>query len=450
MKKNYHFVGIGGIGMSAIARILLNKGEKVTGSDIRESKMLEILKREGAEIYIGHSKSNIKKPHAVIFSSDIPKDNIELQVAKAAGIPVMHRSELLAEMMEGYAPLLVTGTHGKTTTASLLAHVLVEAELDPSFAVGGIIRSFGSNCHHGKGVYFVIEADESDGTFLNYPSFGAIITNIEQDHMDFWKTEESLLKGFDQFAHQVGSLHHLFWCRDDLRLSRMNLPGYSYGFDESADLCIQNFQQKGWGMVFDLAFDGNKYKKVEIPLIGAHNILNASAVFGLSLKLDLHEDVLRRAFSTFKGIGRRLEHIGKAKDIDIYDDYAHHPTEIYSTLRALKALLPKERLVVTFQPHRFSRTRDCLDDFPGAFKFADALILTDIYPANEKPIPGITAQKVLQTIQSHGFEKISLVQREQLVEFLSQFLKSGDVLITMGAGDITHVGPLVIKALEGK
>lgn len=448
MKKNYHFVGIGGIGMSAIARILLTKGEKVTGSDIQQSKMLETLKKEGAEIYIGHSKKNIKKPHAVIYSSDIPKDNIELLAAKESGIPVVHRSELLAELMEGYTPILVTGTHGKTTTSSLLSHLLLEANLDPSFAVGGIIRSFGSNFRYGRGVYFVIEADESDGTFLHYPSFGAIITNIELDHMDFWKTEESLIKGFSQFATQVGSLDHLFWCKDDLRLFHLKLPGNSYGFDSSADLCIQNFQQKGWGMVFDLSFEGKKYKKVEIPLIGAHNILNASAAFGLCLKLDLPEEVLRAGLSNFKGIGRRLEVVGKTNEITIYDDYAHHPTEIYSTLRALKTLLPRNRLVVAFQPHRFSRTRDCLDDFPEAFDCADVLILTDIYPANEKPIPGITAQKIYQKFQDQGYKQIYYAQKEILVEFLEDFLKPTDVLITMGAGDITHVGLAVLRALE--
>ena len=447
MKKHYHFIGIGGVGMSALAWILLKKGEIVSGSDLKASSVLEELKKVGAEVFVGHDVKNVKNPHAVIYSTDIPKDNPEYLYAKKLGIPLLHRSELLAQMMEGYVPLLVTGTHGKTTTASLLSFILVEAGLDPTYALGGYLCNTHSNCRYGKGIYFAIEADESDGTFLNYPSFGAIITNVEHDHMNYWKTEEALLKGFAQFGTQVGSKGHLFWCHDDLLLKSLNLGGYSYGFHEKADLVIESFQQIQWKMSFDVRFEGKHYRNLEIPLIGAHNVLNSSAVFGLGLKLDISEKALRKGLKSFKGIGRRVEKLGEAREISFYDDYAHHPTEIFATLRALKSALHGKRIIALFQPHRFSRTQYCLDDFAEAFAYADQVILTDIYAAGEPPIPGITPEKVLSRMRLGGCKKAKYIQREQLTDHLIKTLQSGDVLITMGAGDITAVGPSVLEEL---
>ncbi len=448
MKKHYHFIGIGGVGMSALARILLRKGEKVTGSDRRNSPIIERLSKEGAEIQIGHDSGKVGRPNAIVYSTDIPKENPEYLFAKAERIPILHRSELLAQMLKGYAPLLVTGTHGKTTTASLLAHVLVEAGLDPSYALGGYLNEVDGNGRHGRGLYFAVEADESDGSFLNYPSFASIITNLEHDHMNYWKTEEALLDGFAKFGKQVGSKHHLFWCGDDPLLKSLKLQGYSYGFHDKCDLVIDSFSQQGWAMEFDLSFKGKHYKNIKIPLIGAHNVLNAAAVFGLARQLDVDDKVIRKGFESFRGIGRRLERKGGAKEIEIYDDYAHHPTEIFATLRALKHATHGKRVVVAYQPHRYSRTKYCLDDYAEAFESADQVILTDIYAASEIPMPDITPQKVLDRIKKDGYKTICFVERENLTKYLSKFLQAGDVLITMGAGDITLVGPALLDELE--
>lgn len=434
--------------MSALARILLKKGDKVTGSDLSQSQATQMLESEGATIYHTHDPKHIKGVDAVIYSTDIPEDNLELVAARKAGIPIFHRSELLAELLEGYAPLLVTGTHGKTTTASLLAHLLVEAGLDPSYAIGGYLNGVNTNGRSGKGLYFAVEADESDGSFLKYPSFGAIITNLEHDHIDYWKTEEALHAAFKRFASQVGSKQHLFWCRDDVHLRSLNLEGYSFGFSEEADLVINNFQQHQWSMMFDISFEGKRYVDIEIPLIGAHNILNAAAAFGLGLKLDIKEDVLRQGLKSFQGIGRRVEKKGATSCIEIYDDYAHHPTEIFATLRALRLATHGKRIVVAFQPHRYSRTQHCMDDFADAFEYADQVVLTDIYAAREDPIPSVTPEKLLKRIQEGGYKSVSFVCRDQLATHLAKYLKEGDVLITMGAGDITRVGPQVLRAIE--
>jgi UDP-N-acetylmuramate--alanine ligase len=445
-QNQYHFIGIGGIGMSALAHILLQKGVKVTGSDVAASYATDQLSNRGAEIFIGHSPHHIPPSSVVVYSSDIKEENPEVRQAKQLNIPFLHRSELLFQLMKGYSPLLVTGTHGKTTTSSLLAHLLVDAGLDPTYAVGGVIRSLNANGGHGAGPYFVAEADESDGSFLNYAPFGAIITNIDNDHLAYWGTLNNLIDGFNRFAHRVESPQHLIWCGDDETLRSLKLKGFSYGFDDHNDLQIENFRQAGWKIVFDMSFEGIEYSEIEIPLVGGHNVLNAAAVFGLGIKINIPEEKIRQAFSRFKGVNRRAELKGECREIAVFDDYAHHPTEVFATLRAVKQAIGHRRLVVAFQPHRYTRTRDCLHEFGPAFERADILILTDIYAARETPIEEITNEVLLAKIRERAID-VRYVPRSQLSGFLAAFLQADDVLITMGAGDITEVGPQVLKLI---
>lgn len=444
----YHFIGIGGIGMSALAHIVLERGCKVTGSDIRPSYITEKLQKAGATIAFGHLAENIQNEMAVVYSTDIAAENVEYQEALKRGLVLLHRSELLARLMDGYQPLLVTGTHGKTTTSSLLTHLLVKAGLDPAYAIGGVVCSLDKNGGNGKGPYFVAEADESDGSFLKYPCSGAIITNIDNDHLAHWKTEEALLAGFKAFAEKVRTEEFLFWCADDARLASLKLKGFSYGFNKTAALQIQGCRQVGWKLFFDFSFKGRRYGQVEIPLIGMHNVLNAAAVFGLGLQLEIPEEQIRLAFATFQGVKRRAEKKGETSGISFYDDYAHHPTEISTTLSAFKSAIGESRLIVAFQPHRYTRTRDCLEQFPSAFDAADALICTDIYAAGESTIPGITTETLLEKIQKKSRTQVTYVSREDLTHTLTSYLRSGDVVVTMGAGDITKLAPQVIEKLQ--
>jgi UDP-N-acetylmuramate--alanine ligase len=435
--NTYHFIGIGGIGMSALARILLQKGHAVHGSDLASSYVTEGLKKAGAKIVAGHAQENVTPPMTVIYGTDVRGDNPEFQAAQTKKLPILHRADLLAELLQDQKPLLVTGTHGKTTTSALLAHLLLHAGEDPSYAVGGVVLNMDSNGSHGKGEYFVAEADESDGSFLKYGGYGAIITNIENDHLNYWKTEEALIAGFAKFAATITD--HLVWCADDAHLQHMNLPGTSYGFSEHADLKIETWRQEGWKLIFDLAYLGKNYRDITIPLIGKHNVANAAAVFGLGLLLGLEEKKIRNAFEVFQGVKRRMEKRGEKRAVQIFDDYGHHPTEIRVTLDAIKAAIGERRLVVAFQPHRYTRTRDCFHDFRTALKSADVLVMADIYPARETPIEGITGEALFCTL-GHGH----FVPRDQMADFLASVLRPHDVLVTMGAGDITQLASEVL------
>jgi len=443
----YHFIGMGGIGMSALARILLQRGQKVRGSDIKKSSLLDQLRDEGAQIQVGHAETAIHPGDTVIFNTDIDQDNVELKKARELNLTILHRSDLLNRMMENKKPILVTGTHGKTTTTALLTATLLEAKLDPTFVIGGILRSLNTNGRAGTGLYFVAEADESDGSFLKTPSFGAIVTNLDKEHLSYWQTAENLKEGFRKFFEQSQNPEHLFWCKDDPALRSLNPKGVSYGFSADADCCIHSFMQTDQGIQFDLEINQKHYRNIELSLYGRHNALNGAAVFALAISLKINEEAIRRAFIAFAGTARRLEYVGSMQKIDVYDDYGHHPTEIINTLKALRGRIRERRMVVLFQPHRYTRVRDLFDEFLGCFHEADEIVMTDIYSAGEPPIEGISAAALYTKLREKLGAKVRFFPRAHLETGMAPIIRPGDVVLTIGAGDINAVGKVLLEKI---
>lgn len=448
-KEHYHLIGIGGIGMSGLAHLLLNRQATVTGSDIALNPVIEGLVQKGATIYKGHSADVITPHLKVVYSSDIKESNPEYQAAIAQNCILMHRSDLLAEISQGYCSLAVAGTHGKTTTSALLSTVLVEAECDPSFAVGGVLPEFQSNARVGQGNLFVFEADESDGTFVKYHPFGAIITNINNDHLNnFQNSEAVLIEAFQTFASQVQSTDHLFWCGDNLLLKGLDLPGHSYGFESTCEWQITEAKQEGFHSVFTIKQGEKIYENIELALIGQHNVLNATAVFGLALTVGASEMAIRQAFQKFKGVLRRCEIKGIFNDILFIDDYAHHPTEIQSTLKGIRQAIKDRRLVVVFQPHRYSRTQTCLGQYGTIFEVADQLIITDIYGSGETPIAQLSHANIQEEVLAASQVPCHYVPRSAISQYLSEIVQVNDIVVTLGAGDITKVAGETLTRLE--
>lgn len=448
--EKYHFIGIGGIGMSGLAKLLLHRHVSVSGSDLSASKTTDALIDLGANIYIGQTKQNIKSEMTVVYSTDIKKDNPEYSAAVDLKCPLMHRSELLQKIIETHHSLAVAGTHGKTTTSSLLTWVFEKSGQFPSYAVGGIIPQLLSNAGHGSGKYFVLEACESDGSFLNYKPFGAIVTNIDLDHMDYYKTESALENAFKQFMHQVSSTQHLFWCGDDEGLLKIQPNGISYGFNDRCQLRALNFSQNEWAITFDVAFQGRFYSQVEVSLIGKHNALNALAVFGLAISLGLEETQIRNALKSFGGVLRRCEKKGESHGILFMDDYGHHPTEIKATLSAVRLAIGERRLVVLYQPHRYSRAKECMGLYGDVFKEADLLFITEIYASREQPIPGVTHEEIISEIKTHFKQPCHHIIRKEIAGNIIDFLRPHDVVLTLGAGDITAASGEILKAISLK
>ena len=448
--EKFHFIGIGGIGMSGLARILLKKKISVTGSDMATSYVTDGLSRAGAEVFIGHASHQIPPQATVVYSSDIKKDNPEYQAACEQKYTMMHRSDLLLHLMKDYKTLAVAGTHGKTTTSALLAWVMKQGGKDPSFAVGGMIPQFESNAGYGEGDYFVAEADESDGTFLKYHPFGAIVTNIDADHMNHYGSMDSLVGAFNQFIHEVEEPDHLFWCGDDAYLQKLSPPGISYGYNKDCQLRLSQFVQKGWGISYHIDFKGTHYADVELPLVGRHQALNSAAVFGLALSLGIHENEIRQAFRSFGGVMRRCEKKGEIQNVLLLDDYAHHPTEIKTTLQGIRQAIEGRRLIAVFQPHRYSRTQDCLGLYKGIFDDADEIFITEIYAAGEAAIEGLTSANVIQEIESDGIKKCRYVARKDIPGVLANFSNTHDVIVTLGAGDITRLSYELIHLFKQK
>ena len=444
---SYHFIGIGGIGMSGLARMLLQKGKRVTGSDMASSYVTDGLIKAGAVISFGHAKEHVPEGATVIYNSDIPQENPELKVAKEKKHPLLHRSDLLLALMENHQILAVTGTHGKTTTTALLTHVFTTAGLDPAFAVGGVMRGLEINAAYGQGGYFIAEADESDGTFLKYPYHKAIITNIDNDHLAHFGSWEKLVEGFQAFINKANTSDALIYCIDDPTLASLHIPGIAYGFSEKADFRIRNFRQSGWQIEYDIHTKSATYSQISCNLTGRHNALNSTAVFALSLACGVPIEAIRKAFMSFDGVKRRLEKKGEAKGILAIDDYAHHPTEIKATLAALRAANVERPIVALFQPHRYSRMRYCINDFDHVFESADLVVVTDLFTAKEAPVVGVSTETIFHNIQK-TCKKCLHMPREALVREVSKILPKDAIVITLGAGDITKVGTELIEHVQ--
>jgi UDP-N-acetylmuramate--alanine ligase len=430
--KSYHFIGIGGIGMSALAHIVLDRGCKVSGSDLSENSIVMKLRSRGVDISIGHSAAMVKPNSTVVYSTAVKEDNPEWCAAKGLGCDIMHRSELLGQLTEGRKTIAVTGTHGKTTISSILASVLKSWREDTAFAVGGIVYPYDRNGTDGGGGHFVVEADESDGSFLAYNPFAAIVSNVESEHLDQHKTLENLHNAFRAFFDKSRSAEHFLWCGDDEFLIENIDFGESYGFSENCDWRVLYWRQEGWQIRFDIAHGDDRYNDIVVNAIGEYNVLNCLSIFALALKLGMDEQIIRRGLRDFGGIARRVDRFD-CSGISLVDDYAHHPTEIVATMQALRHAVKERRIILLFQPHRYSRTKDCLELYSTAFGDADEVIITDIYAASEQPIVGITPEVLVDRIAAPA----RYIGWEDLFDWVTDNVRPHDVIVTMGAGSIT-------------
>ena len=447
-----HFVGIGGIGMSGIAEVLLNLGYAVSGSDLKESETTRRLASLGGRIEQGHDARHLEQADVVVTSSAVRKDNPEVVEARRRKIPVIPRAEMLAELMRLKYGVAIAGSHGKTTTTSLAAHLLAHAGLDPTAVVGGKVNTFGSNAKLGKGDYMVVEADESDGSFLHIPPTIAIVTNIDPEHLDHWKTEEALRKGFLDFVNRVPFYGRGILCIDHPTVQSL-LPEVesryvTYGESHQADYRAEGIEVSGHAVRFDAFRREEPLGRFEVKLVGRHNALNALAVVALADEMGVPADVTRAALASFGGVQRRFTVRGEAGGVTVVDDYGHHPAEVKATLLGAREAF-RRRVVCLFQPHRYTRTRDLLSEFATAFNDADVLLLTDIYAAGEEPIAGATSARLAEAIRACGHRDVSLVPRAELAHAARQRVRPGDIVLTLGAGDITAVGPELIGLLEG-
>jgi len=455
-----HFVGIGGSGMSGIAEVLLNLGYAVQGSDIKPNLVTQRLQTLSARVMIGHRAENIGEADVVVTSSAVNQENPEVATALAKRIPVVPRAEMLGELMRFRYAIAVAGTHGKTTTTSLTSSILAEGGEDPTFVIGGLLKSAGTNARLGAGKYLVAEADESDASFLHLNPMIAIVTNIDNDHLGTHDGDfERLKASFVAFLHNLPFYGLAVLCVDDAHirsiLTKVNRPVVGYGFTEGADLRAENLRREGLKTHFDVVrrSDGLRLPVV-VNLPGLHNVLNSLAAIAVALEIGISHEAIQRSLANFQGIDRRLTHVaevtlpGDAGDaVTIVDDYGHHPTEIAATLDAIRQGYPGRRVVLAFQPHRYTRTRDLLDDFATVLSTGDAVMVTEVYAAGEAPISAADGRAICRAIRTRGkVEPVFVEKVETLDEALRDVLKPGDVLLTMGAGTISGVS----HALPGK
>jgi UDP-N-acetylmuramate--alanine ligase len=452
-KKNQHihFVGIGGIGMSGIAEVLLNLGYRVSGSDIKQSDITQRLASLGAAIYYGHVRDNVKDVDVVVISSAVKADNPELTEAQERTIPVIPRAEMLAELMRLKYGIAVAGAHGKTTTTSLIAAVLEHGNIDPTVVIGGRLNTTNTNAQLGSGEFLVAEADESDGSFLKLSPTIAVVTNIDREHLDYYRTIRDIKKTFLEFINKVPFYGLAIICLDNENLHsiipRIGKRVLTYGCASQADLQARDIKLGGFTSSFSVVYHEQVLGTVTLRIPGIHNIYNALAAIGVGLELNLEFKTMQQALSQFSGVQRRFQLRGEQRGITWVDDYGHHPTEIKLTLKAAKEVW-QQRLVVVFQPHRYTRTRDLYREFMVSFYDADVLVITDIYPAGESPIATISGEHFYEGLKNYGYKDVHFVaQVEHVAEHLKDILKAGDIVLTLGAGDVWKAGDSLMQAL---
>jgi len=452
--KDVHFVGIGGVGMSGIAEILLSLGFGVSGSDLKPSGTTERLEQLGAHIWIGHRREHLEKADVVVFSSAVAADNPEILAAHDRRIPVIPRAEMLAELMRMQTSIAVAGMHGKTTTTSLVASVLLAAGLDPTVVIGGKLDHLGGGARLGQGDLLVAEADESDRSFLKLNPTVALITNMDLEHLDCYSSIEEIRATFLEFINRIPFYGQAIVCLDDPNVQRI-IPliqkrFVTYGFSSQAMYRARNAHYEGPVTRFSAYREGRLLGEVRLPMPGMHNVVNALAAVAVGDLLEVPFETTREALDTFPGVQRRFTLRGQAAGVSVIDDYGHHPAEIRAVLQAAKQVEPR-RIAVLFQPHRYTRTKALFDDFMTAFHDADLLYVMDIYAASEKPIEGITGLGLAEGIRARGHNAVRFMpDRAAIPEILSADLQPGDMLITLGAGDVTRLGPEVLTALKKK
>jgi UDP-N-acetylmuramate--alanine ligase len=449
--QHIHFVGIGGIGMSGIAEVLLNLGYHISGSDIKETEVTRRLQALGCEISYGHRKENVREADVVVVSSAIRTGNPEVEVAEQRLIPVIPRAEMLAELMRMKVGIAIAGTHGKTTTTSLIATILAAGGLDPTVVIGGRLNSIGSNARLGQGDFLVAEADESDGSFLKLMPTIAVVTNIDPEHLDYYHGIEEIKETFLSFLNKIPFYGLAVLCLDHPHIQslipKLKKRFTTYGLTTQADLQAKEIAFEGLSTAFDVIYKHQEVGRLTLQMPGLHNVYNALATVATAVELDIPFRVVQETLQDFSGIQRRFQIKGEKKRILVIDDYGHHPVEIMATLRAARTGWGR-RIVAIFQPHRYTRTQALFNDFLTAFYDADVLILTDIYPAGEERIEGVEAEALFEGIREYGHKDVTYFKnKKEIVDHLLRIIVPGDLVITLGAGDIWQVADELVSRL---
>jgi UDP-N-acetylmuramate--alanine ligase len=439
--QRIHFIGIGGSGMSGIAEVLINQDYEVSGSDPSSNRVTDHLKTLGADIRHNHSAENVSGKHVVVVSSAISDDNVEVQAAREQSIPVIPRAEMLAELMRMKYGIAIAGTHGKTTTTSLVATVLAAGSLDPTVVIGGRIKNMGGHAKLGQSQYLIAEADESDGSFLKLSPTLAVVTTLDEEHMDFYLTMENMKSTFLQFLNRIPFYGAAILCMDDANLQsllpRIEKRTITYGLKSQADYTARNISVEGLKTYFTIYHHGKKLGKILSGALGRHNVCNTLAAVAVGMELNMDFPTIAESLKTFTGVQRRFEILKQSESLIIVDDYGHHPVEIQATLSTAKEVWPDRRLVIVFQPHRYSRTKHLMESFFSSFNDADQLLLLDIYSAGEEAEEGIHSQRIAEGVKEFGHKNVEYIGSTQsVIPHLQKILKPGDIVMTLGAGNI--------------